>query len=84
MSYFFILGSTDVERSFSILNYIRYNRCHKLDSETLNQLMFIRKNGLKDLTKFNDIPYAVYWYEIKGQTLVDDDVGFVEKNEYDF
>ena len=46
--------------------------------------MFIRNNGPTDLTKFNSIPYAVYWYEIKGQTLVDDDVGFVEKNEYDF
>ena len=47
-------------------------------------MMFIRNNGPKDLTKFNGIPYAVYWYEIKGQTLVDEDVGFVEKNEYDF
>ena len=79
MSYLFIIGSADVERSFSILNHIRYNRRHSLDSETLNQLMFIRNNGPKDLTKFNGIPYVVYWYEIKGQTLVDD-VGFVEKN----
>lgn len=47
-------------------------------------MMFILINGPKDATKFNGIPYAIYWFQVKHIKLVDDPIGFTEKNEYEF
>ena len=57
---FYLLGSANVERSFSILNHIRSSRRHSLIPDTLKKLLFIRNNAPKDVTKFDGIIYAVY------------------------
>ena len=64
-------GSFDVERSFSVLNHIRMSSRHNLNAEHIRQMMLIRINGPKDASKFDGIPYALYWFQIKHFRLVD-------------
>ena len=46
--------------------------------------MFIRINGPKDSIKFDGIPYAIFWSQIKHYKLVDARIGFIEKDEFDY
>ena len=45
--------------------------------------MFIRCNGIKDITKFNPFPYVQYWHDEQKRRLVDDKLGYYERKEYD-
>ena len=46
--------------------------------------MFIRINGPKDPIKFDGISYAIYWSQVKHYKFVDAQIGFIEKDEFDY
>ena len=81
-----MLGSSDVERSFSILNHIRNSRRHRLTPESLNNLMRIRLNGPAKLSKFNSMKYAKYWVNKQLEIRVDDEVRKreIKDNDYEY
>ena len=54
-------NSADAERSFSIMNHIKYDRRARLKSENLDHLLRIRINGPKELDRFASAKYARAW-----------------------
>jgi hypothetical protein len=72
------VGSADVERAFSILNHIRYDRRSRLPPEHLEAITRIRINGpgIKD---FNVVPYTLNWIANHIET----DTPIYTKNEKD-
>lgn len=64
-------NSADAERSFSIMNHIKYDRRASLNSETLDYLMRLRINGPKQLDRFASAKYAKAWVN-QGHLRTDD------------
>jgi hypothetical protein len=54
-------NSADAERSFSIMNHIKYDRRARLSSLNLDHLMRIRINGPRALDRFASGRYARAW-----------------------
>jgi hypothetical protein len=54
------IGTADVERGFSILNHIRYDRRARFTVQHLEDMSRIRING-PSLSKFNAEAYALNW-----------------------
>ena len=72
----FIIGSANVERSFSILNHIRPERRHSLSPDVLNALMMIRNNGQKSTKKLDAKFYSKFWVKDGIKHGVDDPIGY--------
>ena len=64
-------NSADAERSFSIMNHIKYDRRSRITSENLDNWMRIRINGPKEIDRFPSANYAKLW--IKAGHLCTDD-----------
>jgi hypothetical protein len=64
------VGTADVERGFSILNHIRYDRRSRLTVKHLEEMSRIRING-PPLSKFHAEAYASHW--IKSGHIESDD-----------
>ena len=63
------IGSSDVERGFSILKHANYDRRSRLKEETLDSILRIRING-PEIGEFNAVRYARRW-EKEGKILTD-------------
>jgi hypothetical protein len=59
------IATADVERGFSILNHIAYDRRSRLGPTRLRNLMFLRING-PSLSQFDSIRYAKAWRKCGG------------------
>ena len=46
--------------------------------------MFIGINRPENSIKFDGIPCVIYWSQIKHYELVDAQIGFIEKDEFDY
>lgn len=64
-------NSADAERSFSIMNHIKYDRRSRLTSENLDHLMRLRINGPSQLDRFPSAKYARAWTKL-GHMRTDD------------
>jgi hypothetical protein len=64
-------SSADAERSFSIMNHIKYDRRARLTSENLDHIMRLRINGPEQLDRFPAAKYARAWVD-KGHMKTDD------------
>jgi hypothetical protein len=56
-------SSADAERSFSIMNHIKYDRRASMTSKTLDNLMRLRINGPKQLDRLASAKYARAWVQ---------------------
>jgi hypothetical protein len=56
------VGSADVERGFSIMNHIRYDRRSRLTPKHMEDIVRIRING-PELEDFNVLPYTLHWLQ---------------------
>ena len=74
------IGSSDVERSFSILNQIKTKQRGNLESPTIDALVRIKLNGPDEISKFRAMKYAKYWVNEQKNKLVDDPLRIIEKN----
>lgn len=54
-------NTADAERSFNIMNHIKYDRRARLTSKNLDNLMRLRINGPKELDRFASAKYAQAW-----------------------
>ena len=63
------IGSSDVERGFSILKHANYDRRSRLKEETLDSILRIRING-PEIGEFYAVRYARLW-EKEGKILTD-------------
>ena len=54
------VATADVERGFSILDHVRYDRRSRLTPSNLRDIMFLRING-PPLEQFDAIRYAKAW-----------------------
>ena len=72
-------NSADVERSFSIMNHIKYDRRASLTSKNLDHIMRLRINGPKSLDRFPSAKYARAWVAAKHMRT--DDYGQQKKTE---
>ena len=77
------IGSSDNERSFSVMNYIKLTRMGIL-STMLDALLRIRMNGPKNIEKFRAFDYAKYWVEQQHRTRVDFHCGEKQEKVYTF
>ena len=56
-------SSAVAERSFSIMNHLKYDRRASLTSVNLDHLLRLRINGPKELDRFASAKYARAWVE---------------------
>jgi hypothetical protein len=61
------VGSADVERGFSIMNHIRYDRRSQLSVKHIEDISRLRING-PDIENFNVKPYTLHWLKHHMQT----------------
>jgi hypothetical protein len=54
------VGSADIERGFSVLNYVYSDRRHSLTKEHIEDIVRINVNG-PDLKNFDALAYALHW-----------------------
>ena len=54
------IGSADIERGFSVLKHIKYDRRSSLGLPALNALLRVRLNG-PEIEKFNALTMAKLW-----------------------
>lgn len=73
-------SSADAERSFSIMNHIKYDRRASLTSENLDHLMRCKINGPKQLDRFPSAKYARAW--VKRKHMLTDDPTHQRKRKF--